>query len=132
LEEVSADNAVLFSVGSRDNALALRKRGNTIEVIRYRYRYDYDSSNYVTTVDVDASYALDTLSKGWHLFVVSVDHDIYVNVTQGDDGKDKIEKTIAATKVTLFVDDVIALISIAYNLAAIKSSVDKAPLATLR
>lgn len=97
LEAVTADNAVLFSVGSWNNALALRKRGNTIEVIRY-------DSNYVTTVD--ASYTAESLAKGWHLFVVAVDHDIYVDVTQGTDGKDVITKTITATKVTLYVDGV--------------------------
>lgn len=97
LENVTAENAVLFSVGSWNNALALRKRGNTIEVIRY-------DSNYVTTVD--ASYTSDTLAKDWHLFVVSVDHDIYVDVTEGEDGKDVITKTITATKVTLYVDGV--------------------------
>lgn len=97
LENVTAENAVLFSVGSWNNALALRKRGNTIEVIRY-------DSNYVTTVD--ASYTSDTLAKDWHLFVVSVDHDIYVDVTEGEGGKDVITKTITATKVTLYVDGV--------------------------
>ena len=97
LEAVTADNAVLFSVGSWNNALALRKRGNTIEVIRY-------DSNYVTTVD--ASYTSELLAKGWHLFVVAVDHDIYVDVTKDTDGKEVVTKTITATKVTLYVDGV--------------------------
>lgn len=95
LENVTAENAVLFSVGSWDNALALRKRGNTIEVIRY------DGS----AVTVDASYTSDTLTSGWHLFVVAVDHDIHVKM-EGEDGKEVVTKTITATKVTLSVDGV--------------------------
>lgn len=96
LEEVTAEGAALFSVGAWNNALALRKNGNTVEVIRY------DG----TTATVDASYTSDTLAKGWHLFVVAVDHDIYVDVAQGTDGKDIVTKTIIATKVTLYVDGV--------------------------
>ena len=95
LENVTAENAVLFSVGSWDNALALRKRGNTIEVIRY------DGS----AVTVDASYTSDTLTSGWHLFVVAVDHDIHVKM-EGEEGKEVVTKTITATKVTLSVDGV--------------------------
>lgn len=112
LEEVTAEGAVLFSVGAWNNALALRKRTRIVqetvddatvdkvehfvEVIRY------DGS----TATVDASYTSDTLATGWHLFVVSVDHDIYVDVAQGTDGKDIVTKTIIATKVTLYVDGV--------------------------
>lgn len=104
LEDVTAENAVLFSVGSWENALALRKRTRTVEgevehiveVIRY------DGSS----VTVDATYTSESLATGWHLFVVAVDHDIHMDVTQGVDGKDIITKTITATKVTLSVDGV--------------------------
>lgn len=102
LEEVTADGAVLFSVGSGDNALALCARKNaangkidTVEVIRYN-----------GSTDSDATYTSATLSTGWHLFVVAVDHDIYVDVKHNNDGTDTVTKTITATKVTLYVDGV--------------------------
>ena len=96
LENVTTANAVLFSVASNNVVLALRKNGDAVEVIRY--------VNGTTTVD--ASYESTTLASGWHLFVVSVDHNIHVDVTKGEDGNDIVTKTITATKVTLYVDGV--------------------------
>ncbi|MBO7181600.1 MAG: hypothetical protein J6V91_02310, partial [Kiritimatiellae bacterium] len=102
LENVTVDGAVLFSVGSGDNALALCARKNaesneidTVEVIRYNGSTD----------SVDASYTSDMLNTDWHLFVVAVDHDISVNMTE-EDGNKVVTKTITATKVTLYVDGV--------------------------
>lgn len=91
-------NAVLFSIRSGDNALVLRKRANadTVEVIRYNG----------STPTVDASYTSESLASGWHLFVVAVDHDIHVAMTEDEDEKDIVTKTITATKVTLYVDGV--------------------------
>lgn len=88
--------AVLFSVASDNVVLALRKNGNAVEVVRY--------VNGTSTID--ASYESTTLATGWHLFVVAVDHDIHVAMTEDEDGNDIVTKTITATKVTLYVDGV--------------------------
>lgn len=100
LTNVNTQDAVLFSIHSGNESqnvtLALLKNGNTVQVVRY----------VGTTPTIDASYTSNTLAENWHLFVVSVDHDIHVDVTKGEDGKEVVTKTITATKVTLYVDGV--------------------------
>ena len=113
LENVTAEGAVLFSVGSWNNALALRKGKRTIQetvdgatVDKVEHFVEVIRYNGTTPVTVDATYTSATLASGWHLFVVAVDHDIYVDVRKDTDGKEVVTKTITATKVTLYVDGV--------------------------
>ena len=98
MDKVTATNAVIFSVGSWDNALALRKKdATTVEVVHF------GEPNWTATVD--ASYTSESLRSGWHLFVVSVDNDIHVDITTVD-GKEVLTETVTATKITLMVDNV--------------------------
>lgn len=113
LENVTAEGAVLFSVGSWNNALALRKGTRTIQetvddvtVDKVEHFVEVIRYNGTTPAIVDATYTSATLASGWHLFVVAVDHDIYMDVTKDTDGKEVVTKTITATKVTLYVDGV--------------------------
>ena len=93
MEEVTAENAVLFSIGTEQNAWALRrKNATTIEVIRFTSNWE---------VNVEASYTSETLSSGWHLLVLSVDND----VSTEKKSENEFISAITATKVTLFVDN---------------------------
>lgn len=93
MKDVTAENAVLFSIGTEHNAWALRrKNATTIEVIRFTSNWE---------VNVEASYTSDALSSGWHLFVVAVDND----VSTEKKSENEFISAITATKVTLFVDN---------------------------
>lgn len=94
MEHVTAEeNAVLFSIGTEHNAWALRRKdATTVEVIRFTANWE---------INLEASYTSETLSSGWHLFVVAVDNDVS---TEKKNEKEFVS-AVTATKITLFVDN---------------------------